>query len=107
MAKKERLDKLLVDRKLTESREKARRIIMANMVMVDREKINKAGTRCNIDSELIIEKIDDRSTHILGRHRPFLGHRFIISFGRTAGGGLQGLCDRSVGVDEHPAVGFP
>ena len=60
MAKKERLDKLLVDRKLTESREKARRIIMANMVMVDREKINKAGTRCNIDSELIIEKIDDR-----------------------------------------------
>ncbi len=60
MTKKERLDKLLVDRKLTESREKARRIIMANMVMVDREKITKAGTRCNIDSELIIEKIDDR-----------------------------------------------
>jgi 23S rRNA (cytidine1920-2'-O)/16S rRNA (cytidine1409-2'-O)-methyltransferase len=60
MIEKERLDKLLVDRKLIESREKARRFIMANLVMVNGKKINKAGTRCNIDSELLIEEVVDR-----------------------------------------------
>jgi 23S rRNA (cytidine1920-2'-O)/16S rRNA (cytidine1409-2'-O)-methyltransferase len=60
MIKKERLDKLLVDRKIVESREKAKRYIMANLVLVDGEKINKAGTRCNIDSRLIIEKDENR-----------------------------------------------
>ncbi len=60
MTKKERLDKLLVDRKLVESREKAKRIIMANQVIVNGGKINKAGTRCNIDSEIIMEKVDNK-----------------------------------------------
>jgi len=60
MIKKERLDKLLVDRKIIESREKAKRYIMANKVLVNGEKINKVGTRCNIDSELIIEEDDNQ-----------------------------------------------
>jgi len=60
MSKKERLDKLLVDRKIVESREKAKRYIMANLVLVDGEKINKAGTRCNIDSMLILEKDENQ-----------------------------------------------
>jgi len=60
MIKKERLDKLLVDKKIIESREKAKRYIMANKVLVNGEKINKVGTRCNIDSELIIEKDDNQ-----------------------------------------------
>jgi len=59
MVKKERLDKLLVDRNLIESREKAKRIIMANQVLVNGKKVNKAGSQCNINSELIIEKMDD------------------------------------------------
>ncbi len=60
MTKKERLDKLLVDRKLVESREKAKRYIMANQVIVDGEKINKVGTKCNTDSQLSIEKTDNQ-----------------------------------------------
>ena len=60
MIKKERLDKLLVDKKIIESRERAKRYIMANKVLVNGEKINKVGTRCNIDSELIIEKDDNQ-----------------------------------------------
>jgi 23S rRNA (cytidine1920-2'-O)/16S rRNA (cytidine1409-2'-O)-methyltransferase len=60
MVKKERLDKLLVDRKIVETREKAKRYVMANLVIVDGEKINKAGTRCNIDSKIIIEKGDNQ-----------------------------------------------
>ena len=56
MIKKERLDKLLVDMGLTDSREKAKRYIMANLVKVNGIIINKAGTRCNIESKINIEK---------------------------------------------------
>jgi 23S rRNA (cytidine1920-2'-O)/16S rRNA (cytidine1409-2'-O)-methyltransferase len=57
MLKKERLDKLLVDKKLIESREKAKGYIMANLVRVDGKIVNKAGTRCEVDSELTVEKV--------------------------------------------------
>ncbi|MBP8718776.1 MAG: TlyA family RNA methyltransferase [Candidatus Atribacteria bacterium] len=59
MVKKERLDKLLVDKKLIDSREKAKRYIMANLVKVDGKIINKAGTRCEVDSNLTVEKIEN------------------------------------------------
>ncbi len=55
MVKKERLDKLLVDKGLVESREKAKRYIMANLIKVNGVIINKAGTRCAIDSQLYVE----------------------------------------------------
>ena len=60
MVKKERLDKLLVDKGLIDSREKAKRYIMANLVKVNGITINKVGTRCAIDSQLNIEKDDCR-----------------------------------------------
>ena len=52
MEQKERLDKLLVDKGLIDSREKAKRYIMANLVKVNGITVNKAGTRCEIDSQL-------------------------------------------------------
>jgi len=55
MIKKERLDKLLVERNLINSREKAQRAIMANLVTVNGKKITKAGTKCAIDSDLVID----------------------------------------------------
>ena len=42
---KERLDKLLVDRELVETRSKAAALIMAGQVYVDDVKVEKAGTR--------------------------------------------------------------
>ena len=56
MGQKERLDKLLVDKGLIDSREKAKRYIMANLVKVNGITVNKAGTRCEIDSQLYIKK---------------------------------------------------
>ena len=56
MVKKERLDVLLVEKKLIASREKAKAYIMANMVKVDGVIINKAGTRCDVESQLTVEK---------------------------------------------------
>ncbi len=43
--KKERLDKLLVDRGLAETREKARALIMAGQVYVNGQRVEKAGTK--------------------------------------------------------------
>jgi len=50
--KKERLDKLLVDRGLCESREKARAMILAGKVVVGEHRVDKAGTRVLVDAPL-------------------------------------------------------
>ncbi len=52
---KERIDVLLVDKGFFESREKAKRSIMAGLVLVDNEKIYKPGDRVDIDKEIIIK----------------------------------------------------
>ena len=49
--KKERLDVLLVNRGLAESREKAKRTIMAGIVYVDGQKEDKAGSTFDPESE--------------------------------------------------------
>ncbi|MFN8420494.1 MAG: TlyA family RNA methyltransferase [Anaerolineae bacterium] len=52
---KERLDVLLVERGLLESRELARRFIMAGEVTVNGQMIDKPGTRVAVDSELDVK----------------------------------------------------
>ncbi len=49
---KERLDVLLVKRGLVETREKAKTTLMAGLVLVDGQKIDKAGTMVKEDAEL-------------------------------------------------------
>ncbi|MGZ3613197.1 MAG: S4 domain-containing protein, partial [Thermodesulfobacteriota bacterium] len=53
MVKKERLDKLLVEKGITSTREKARALIMAGKVAVEGKRIDKPGT--NIDPEALIQ----------------------------------------------------
>ncbi|WP_372712508.1 SAM-dependent methyltransferase, partial [Ilyobacter sp.] len=48
---KERLDVLLVEQGFFETREKAKRAIMAGIVIVDDKKIEKPGTQIKIDKE--------------------------------------------------------
>lgn len=52
MAKKERLDVLVVERGLCETREKAQKYIMAGMVLVNDQKVDKAGTKISVGSQL-------------------------------------------------------
>lgn len=54
--KKERLDTLLVQKGLFQSRERAKRSIMAGTVYVDGKKVDKAGTKIEIDSEIAVKK---------------------------------------------------
>ena len=62
MSNKERLDVLLVERNLFDSRERAKRIIMTGKVLVDDKKIDKAGTLVNRDCEI----------RLLGEDIPFV-----------------------------------
>lgn len=52
---KERIDVLLVDKNLIESRERAQKTIMAGLVYVDGERVDKPGTKVNIESEIIVK----------------------------------------------------
>jgi 23S rRNA (cytidine1920-2'-O)/16S rRNA (cytidine1409-2'-O)-methyltransferase len=53
--KKERLDTLLTESGYASSREKARSIIMAGLVFVDNQKIDKPGTKINVDSNIEVK----------------------------------------------------
>ena len=55
---KERLDKLLVQRGLVVSRERARALILAGKVIVDDHRIDKAGTQVPDDAELRLKGVD-------------------------------------------------
>lgn len=49
---KDRLDKILFQRGLAESREKAQRLIMAGLVIVNNEKIDKPGTKIDENAHI-------------------------------------------------------
>lgn len=52
--KKQRLDLLLVERELAESREQARRLIMAGEVLVGTERIDKPGHPTAVDAAIVV-----------------------------------------------------
>lgn len=60
-AMKERLDKVLVDRELLESRTRAAAMIMAGHVFVDGHRVDKAGTKIRPDA--VIEVKGDRNPY--------------------------------------------
>lgn len=53
--KKERIDILLVEQGLIESREKAKRTIMAGLVLADGDRVDKPGAKVSIEAELTIK----------------------------------------------------
>lgn len=53
--KKERIDVLLVERGLAETREKAKRAVMAGLVYCNEERVDKPGEKISIDSPLVIK----------------------------------------------------
>jgi 23S rRNA (cytidine1920-2'-O)/16S rRNA (cytidine1409-2'-O)-methyltransferase len=58
MKRRERLDKLLVDRGLVQSPERAKTIVMAGMVMVGDRVVDKAGSLVNPDSQIRVKDSD-------------------------------------------------
>ena len=58
MVRKDRVDKVLVERGTVSSREKARALIMAGKVIVDGKRIDKPGVRINVDAQLRLQEGD-------------------------------------------------
>ena len=52
MSKKERIDKLLVERELAPSRQRAQALLMAGLVLVDDQPVSKAGARVSVDAAI-------------------------------------------------------
>jgi 23S rRNA (cytidine1920-2'-O)/16S rRNA (cytidine1409-2'-O)-methyltransferase len=60
---KDRLDKLVYERGLAESREQAKRLILAGLVLVNEQKIDKAGAAVPADADI----------RRLGQEHPYVG----------------------------------
>ena len=91
---KTRLDKLLVERGLTTSRERAQALILAGKVLVNEQKIEKAGT--SIDSESILRLLGEDLRYVsrgglklekaLDHWQINLRHKVCLDVGASTGG---------------------
>ena len=65
--KRERIDKLLVERGLAESRTKAQSMVMAGLVLVDEQRVEKPSHQFEPNSTIRIKGGDDPSARYVGR----------------------------------------
>ena len=65
--KRERIDKLLVERGLAESRTKAQALVMAGVVLVDEQRVEKPSEQIASDSQIRIKHADDPASRYVGR----------------------------------------
>ena len=65
--KRERIDKLLVERGLVESRAKAQAMVMAGVVLVDDQRINKPSELVHPEAQVRIKGGDDPTSRYVGR----------------------------------------
>src|SRR6266850_2083296 len=65
--KHERVDKLLVERGLAESRTKAQAMVMAGVVLVNEQRINKPSDLVAPDAEIRVKGGDDPASRYVGR----------------------------------------
>jgi len=93
MAKKERIDKLLVEKGFVESREKAQRLIMSGVVFVNKQKVDKPGTKVPIDADIFVkqkEKYVSRGGYKLEKaikvFHPDIEGKVCIDIGSSTGG---------------------
>ena len=62
-----RIDKILVDRGLAESRTKAQALVMAGVVLADEQRVNKPSDTVGPDVEIRIKGGDDPTSRYVGR----------------------------------------
>jgi len=65
--RRERIDKLLVERRLAESRTKAQAMVMAGVVLVDEQRVEKPSEQFASDSNIRIKHADDPTSRYVGR----------------------------------------
>lgn len=65
--KRERIDKLLVERGLAESRTKAQALVMAGVVLVDEQRVEKPSEQFAIDVRIRVKHADAPASRYVGR----------------------------------------
>ena len=65
--KRERIDKLLVERGLAESRTKAQAMVMAGVVLVNEQRAAKASDLISLEAQIRIKGADDPTSRYVGR----------------------------------------
>jgi 23S rRNA (cytidine1920-2'-O)/16S rRNA (cytidine1409-2'-O)-methyltransferase len=65
--KRERIDKLLVDRGLAESRTKAQAMVMAGVVLVNEQRVEKPSQQFDTNSSIRVKGGDDPTSRYVGR----------------------------------------
>ena len=65
--RRERIDKLLVERGLAESRTKAQAMVMAGVVLVNEQRVEKPSEQFPTDSQIRIKHADDPTSRYVGR----------------------------------------
>ncbi len=91
---KERLDKLLVQRGLVPSRERARALILAGKVVVDDHRVDKAGAQVDCEAELRLKGEDIpyvsrgglKLAHALREFKIVVAGKTAIDVGASTGG---------------------
>jgi len=64
---RERIDKLLVERGLAESRTKAQAMVMAGVVLVGEQRVEKPSEQFSTDSQIRIKHAEDPTSRYVGR----------------------------------------
>ncbi|NJC89074.1 MAG: TlyA family RNA methyltransferase [Desulfuromonas sp.] len=114
MAVKERLDKLLVDRGLTGSRERARALILAGQVIVGEHAVDKAGTKVEVDVPIRVRGEDIpfvsrggvKLAHALAAFAVAVTGRTAIDVGASTGGFTDCLLQRGAAKVYAVDVGY-
>lgn len=65
--KRERIDKLLVERGLAESRTKAQALVMAGVVLVDEQRVEKPSEQFADEAQIRVKRADDPASRYVGR----------------------------------------
>ena len=101
MTTRRRIDQLLVERGLAESREKAARLILAGDVMVDGRRVDKAGALASTDSEIdvrgrapYVSRGGEKLVHALDTFQIKVPGRVCLDVGASTGGFTDCLLQR-------------
>src|SRR5262245_38514625 len=65
--KRERIDKLLVEKGLADSRTKAQALIMSGVVLVNEQRVDKPSELCLPDSQIRLKHSNDPALRYVGR----------------------------------------
>src|SRR5919201_5820524 len=93
MATRTRIDRLLVERGLVESRERATKLILAGDVFVDGDRVDKDGALVSLDSEIelrgrspYVSRGGEKLVHALDHFNITVVGRICIDVGSSTGG---------------------